>query len=352
MTICYFGIYKPDYIRNKTLMMGLRQNGVDVIECNTRETSNKKYWRLIKSYWPMRKKCDAIIVGFPGHTMMPLAWLLARISGKKVIFDAFLSLYEANIYDRQKHSPRSLTALKYWIIDWLACVLADVILLDADEHHKYFAKTFHTRKSRMKTILVGCDDTVIYPREQKKNTDNFLVHFHGSYVAAQGIPHIIRAAKILENEDMEFNVIGRLETYGQAILLAKGLNVRNVNFLDYMPYEKLAEHMAMADVCLGRFGDNEKARHVGACKVSEALAMKKPLITADTPSMREFLTDGKDVLFCKAADSEAIAEKIRVLKNDPELRKSIAENGYAVFVKKLAPKIIGSELKKIISALL
>lgn len=348
MTVCYFGIYKSSYTRNRVLIQGLRENGVEVIECNTRETGFGKYIFLIRNYWKIRKDCDLIIVGFPGHTIMPLTWILAKLSGKKIIFDVFVSLYDSIILDRKSHSKISLAALKYWFLDWTSCRLADLLISEVNAYTEYFVKTFGLKRKKFRRIMVGSDDSVLYPREMKEANKRFLVHFHGTYLPIQGIPYIVKAAKILENEDIEFNLIGKLSTYGEAINLAKELNLNNINFIDYMPYEKLAEYMAQADICLGVFGDPDKAKRCGAFKVVEALAMKRALITADFPSMRELLTDRENALFCRASDGKDLAGKILELKNNPELKEKIAESGYMTFKERLTPKVLGNELKKII----
>ena len=154
MTICFFGIYKPSYTRNLTLVRGLKENGVQVIECGTRESGNKKYWQLIKKHQLIKRDYDVMVVAFPGHTIMPLAWLLAKLNRKKIIFDAFVSLYDSVILDRQQYSKKSLKALKYWLIDWFSCQLADKVLLDADEHIKYFVQTFKIKKEKFNRICV------------------------------------------------------------------------------------------------------------------------------------------------------------------------------------------------------
>jgi len=330
------------------MIQGLRENEIEVVECATRETGFGKYLYLIRNYWKVRKRCDIIIVGFPGHTIMPLAWLLAKLSGKKVIFDVFVSLYDSVILDRKSHSKISLAALKYWLLDWWSCYLADLLISETGAYADYFTKTFGVKRNKFRIILVGSDDSVLYPRKREKTNQKFLVHFHGTYLPIQGIPYIVKAAKILENEGIEFNLIGKLGTYGEAIDLAKELNLKNINFIDYMPYEKLAEYMAQADICLGFFGLPGKAKRCGAFKVVEALAMKKALITADTPAMRELLTDRKNALFCRGAGEKDLAVKILELKNNPELREKIAENGYQTFKQRLTPKILGRELKTII----
>ena len=348
LSVCYFGIYKKNYTRNKILIDGLKLNGVEVIECNTRKSGFGKYFYLLRNFWKIRKRCNVIIVGFPGHTVMPLAWMLAKLTRKKIIFDAFVSLYDSIILDRESHSKVSYHAIKFWALDWVSCCLADKILLDADEHIKYFQSAYHIKKDKFRRILVGCDDSILYPRNVRRDDKNFIVHFHGTYIPVQGIPYIVEAAKILENENIIFRLVGRLTTYGQAIEMSKKLGLKKIEFRDYMPYEQLAENMAQADVCLGMFGNRDRAKRTGAFKVVEGMAMRKPIITADTPAMREILVDRVHCLFCKIANSRDLAEKILLLKNHPELSEKIAHQGYELYKEKLTPSALGRDLISVI----
>ncbi len=349
MAVCYFGIYNPNHTRNRNLIDGLRQNGVEVLECNTREKSAKKYFQLIKMHRAVKQKYEVMIVGFPGHPIMPLAWLLARLNRKKIIFDAFISLYDSLVLDQKKYSPKSWQAKKYWLIDWLSLKLADIVLMEAQAYIDYLVATFRVPAQKCRRIFVGSDDKILYPRPKPKVGKEFLVHFHGTYLPIQGIPYIIEAAKILKDASINFNIIGKLKDYQPEIAKAQKWKLQNVNFIDFVPYAQLADLMAEADICLGMFGDAPKAKRCGAFKIVEAMAMKKALITADLPATRELLTNQQNALLCKIADAKDLADKILELKNDPSLRNRIAENGYKTFKAKLTPKVLGVELKNIIS---
>ena len=148
MKVCYFGIYDPDYSRNRVLIKGLTENGVQVLKCQVDPGKKYKYWKLYKKHRQI-KDYDVMIVGFPGHPVMPLARLICK---KPIIFDAFLSSYET-LLDRKIYSPRGLQALKNWLLDWLACKLADRILLDTKEHIKYFVKTFKIERNKFDRIF-------------------------------------------------------------------------------------------------------------------------------------------------------------------------------------------------------
>ena len=43
LKILYFGFYDPNYARNSVLISGLRQNGVEVIECRDNSSGVRKF---------------------------------------------------------------------------------------------------------------------------------------------------------------------------------------------------------------------------------------------------------------------------------------------------------------------
>lgn len=339
MTICFFGIYDPNYSRNSILIHGLRQNGLEVIECNATTGKISKYLTLIAKHWPIRKKYDVMIAAFPGYQAVILAKFLTR---QPIIYDAFFSIYDSEVRDRKSTREKSLKALYYWLLDWLACTLASKVLLDSLAHIEYFCKTFFLKEEKFIRVLLGADDRLIKPAQMKEK-ENFLVHFHGIATPLQGVSYIIEAARLLRRENIKFNLIGskieRYEIAGDEI---------NINYIKTSPYLELIKIMAEADVCLGIFGQSEKTGVVIPNKVYEALAGAKAVITADTPAARELLIDKENCLLCRAADPADLAEKILQLKNNPELCCRIASNGYQLFFNKLSPKNVTAGLAGLI----
>jgi glycosyltransferase involved in cell wall biosynthesis len=348
MKVCYFGSYDPKYSRNRIIIKGLKQNGVEVFECQDDSPIWLRYFKLLWKYLHL-KRHDVIIVGTQGHTSVILAWLLAKIFRRKLIFDPFISLYDTAVFDRKEVDKSSLKAKYYYYLDKWSCALADIVIVDTREHLNYFHKKFNISKSKIRIVYVGADNDVFFPRERKDNKFTFTIYFYGTFIPLHGIQYIIKAAKMLEKEsDIIFKIIGNGQTYDQILKLSKKLEVRNVLFLGSVGYEELPKHLAKADVCLGIFGDTNKAKRVIPNKVYDALAMKKPLITGDSPAVREVLTNNKNALLCEMANPEALADAILVLKEDRELRTKIAENGYKLFNERFTPQRLGFELKLII----
>lgn len=342
ITILYFGVYDPNYSRNRVLIKGLSENGVGVIECRVSAKDKLKYlklsWKFLKS-----PRFDLVIVGFPGQEVMFLAKLLTK---KPIIFDAFTSHYGGYILDRQYYPKTSWRAKYYRFLDAWSCKSADLVLLDTNAHIDFFVKEFKLNREKFLRIFVGTDEDLFYPREVSKDSDKFLIHFHGHYIPLQGVKYIIKAAKFLEKDDIHFNIIGNGQTFKSDLKLSESLNIKNISFINPVPYEELPVFMAKADICLGIFGDSSKTDLVIPNKVYEAMAMGKAIITADTPAARELLNDGENVLFCRKADGKDLAEKIRLLKNSSEMRNSIGGAVRKLFEERLVKNILAAELLK------
>jgi glycosyltransferase involved in cell wall biosynthesis len=350
LKICYFGHYDSDYARNRIIKKALKKLGADVIEINSQAKNIARYGRLLSA--SAACKFDLMVVGFLGHTDMPLAKLVCSFKKRPVIFDAFISLYDSAVWDRQLFHPESFTAKRLYYFDKLACRLADIVLLDTDTHIRYFVDTFRLPRRKFRRVWAGADGDSMYPRPYVHDNAAFTVFFYGSFIPLHGAEYIIRAAKILarQSPDIHFTVIGSGQTLQMARELAVGLS--NVQFLGRVAYDQLPGLMSEAQLCLGIFGTTAKVQRVIPNKVFDALAVGRPVISADTPAIKEALTHGENVWLCPAGDGEALADAILTLKKDNGLRERIAENGHCYFKRHFSINAIAKELRFVIGSLL
>jgi glycosyltransferase involved in cell wall biosynthesis len=58
------------------------------------------------------------------------------------------------------------------------------------------------------------------------------------------------------------------------------------------------------------------------------MAMGKPVVAVDLPSVREEVSDGKDVLLANPEDPGSLAEKIGYVLDNPEAARQLAVNAY------------------------
>lgn len=348
MKICFFGIYDPNYSRNRVLAVGFERLGHTVIHCRVDPRVHggvRKYATLYREYQKIKRESfDHVIVCFPGHTVV---WLARILFGKRIIFDAFLSLYDSNVWDRKSYGQYNIRAWRDWLWDKTSCMFARRVLLDTDAHIQYFHKIFGTPISKCIRVWVGANDTVFYPRSVPEETV-FTVHFHGSFVPLQGISCIIQAADICKDEDIQFRLVGQGLDLPMIERMARNQGLKRVVFDHRMSVDVVAELMAPAHVVLGIFGISEKTQRVIPNKVYEAMAVGKAIITADTPALRELMPDLREVIGVPAGDARALAAAIRALKTDSERRMRLGLDAREFFEKHLLPeKIVGNLLSAI-----
>lgn len=350
MKVLYFGIYDPDYARNWVLINGLKKNGTEVLELK-RKPGRLALVKLFFDYLKFKKNYDVMVVGFPGQEVMFLARLL--VWWKPIVFDAFTSHYGGYILDREKWAKNSLRAKCFKFLDKWSCKLADIVLLDTNAHIDFFVKQFNLPRKKFRKIWIGANDENFKPIENVEKKDSiFRVIFFGTYVPLQGAEYIIKAAKILEHQkDIIFYFIGKGQDKTKSVSLSEELGLKNVIFMDMMKPEDLRTEIVRSDIVLGLFGNTPKTPLVIPNKVYEALAMKKPIITADTPAIRE-LFDNNDMFLVSAANPGELARAIMELKNNSNLRIKLSENGYNKFVNCASSKILGQEFKMIIESIL
>ncbi len=370
MRICYFGTYEKRYPRNSIFLKGLYQNEVEVYECHVplwEKTSNKDVGfgfslkfllsvlaaqiRLIFQYIFFVPRHEIIIIGYIGHLDIYLAKVLAYFGRKKLVFNPLISLYDTVIMDRQYYPKSSYKAYLMRFLDRSACKMSDLVLLDTDSHIKYFRDTLDLSNIAFQRLFVGADNHVFYPEHRVHHENIFNVMFFGKYTPLQGISKIIEAANILKSEStIKFTLVGKGQLRNKMENKINDLGLKNITLLDWIPYNQLSLKMAEADLILGIFGDSDKAKRVIPNKVFQALAVEKPILTADTPAIRELLIPDRHIFITEAKPIK-IAEKIQFIRSHEKNRNEVSKNGFHFFKENLSINKLGADLKTILECI-
>ena len=372
MRVCTFGTYDTEQSRNTIIIQGLRANGVEVVECHVplwRDTEEKLWalqggWRsprllgrIARSYLQLLRRYarvgdyDVMVVGYAGHFDLFLARSLSFFSGKPLVFDVFVSLTETAVEDRGLVRRGSWMARLLHLVDRWSCRLADWVLLDTEAHGRYFQREFGLSPARLRWVPVGADGVYRSSKFKAQSSPPFRVLYFGQYIPLHGVEHIVRAAGLLGDcRDIRFDFVGRGQTCEGAQALAWKMGLKNVAFhRTWLSAEELIRcYILPADLCLGVFGLSPKAQRVVPYKVFVALATAKPLITGDSPAAREVLAHEETALLCRMGDPQALAQAILRLKEDPSLRRRIAEGGYRAFQERFSPQAIGVVVKRVL----
>ncbi|MBI2505587.1 MAG: glycosyltransferase [Candidatus Latescibacteria bacterium] len=308
------------------------------------------YGRLIRRYQHLREH-QWVIVGYAGYLDVLLARLLNwRRRQRYLVLVAFISLYDTIVMDRGQLLAGSWKAKGVKWFEQLGFRCADLILVDTVEHGRYLAELYGLPPEKFARSFVGEDDDLFQLLPQAATPGVFRVLFFGTYVPLHGVEAVLEAAQCLRGESqVELVLIGKGQLYPQTRREADRLQLPNLRFIDqWISPASLREQVAQADVCLGIFGQTAKAARVIPLKVFDALALGRPVITRDSPAIRELLEHEKNALLCPAGDGAALAAAILRLRDNPALARDLAAAGHACFRQQAAPEAVARSLVRLL----
>lgn len=358
MSICFFGAFDPFYPRTAILRRGLKLNNQTFYDW--RLPLGLKAWgryplglcQTFLNFPKVRGKTCLFVPSF-GHKDVPLAFLIARMRSNLVLFDPLASRYETKILDWQRKSPDSLSAKwNYWL-DQLSLKLADLVLADTQAHREYYCQEFGLDLKKVAVLPVGFDDS-LWQSEAKMSLGNdrtMTIVFFGSFLPLHGVDRLARAALMLVQKEplVRFLFIGSGQTFPLVKKIIAQDPTGRIKLLGWMKERQMVELIKReADLCLGLFGQTPKALRVVPHKVFQAMALGKPVVTLDTPAIREFFVHGENIYLCSSAEPEAIAQSLLELYHCPEMRRKIAGEGQSLVWEKFTPKALGRSLLTIL----
>jgi len=370
MKILYFGIYSKgiEYPRNNNLIRGLRLNGVDVVEAHFELAGSFQrrmgiiknplelvhfFLGLIASFialtWKFMRspRVDAMIVGHPGYFHIHLLWFLRFLFRRQfvLVYDIFIPLYETLIEDRGLLKSDSLFARLIHRFEKSCCRYADLCLIDTEEHCQYIVEEYGLSPERVSRIFVGSTIDQNFDSSRVVSHEIFRILFVGTYIPLHGIDIILKAIRYLAGDpDMHFSLVGSGQLRERMESLAQKWGFSNVVFQDWIPTEHLGAFIRSFDLSLGIFGVTPKTARVIPSKIYDICAAGVPFITADTPAVREVFKHGENAYLIPAGNPEALAEAIRYLKANRNLRYKIAEGARQTGEGIFSLKEIGNDL--------
>jgi glycosyltransferase involved in cell wall biosynthesis/SAM-dependent methyltransferase len=343
--VVFWGTYDTGKARFKTLINGAYAAGMEVIECHTglwegiRDKSQVKgffsrlkfilkaflsYPALIFHYLRLPKH-DMVFVLYPAVLDILIIRPFALIRGVPVIWDVFISFYDTVVYDRKLVSRYSPAAWFLYAVEWAASRIATKIFLDTRAQAEYFEKLYRLKPHSVGRVMVGAEEFFFRdvpegpPVFEKDGA--FTVFYYGQFIPLQGVDVIVEAVKILEERgirDVLTILVGEGQDREKIAGMIERLKLNSIRCYPWKDHEELVHWIAAADLCLGIFGRSGKARRVIPTRVFQLMAMHKPLITIDTPAIRELFDLKGHIPFfhlVPPGDAEALADKILEIKS-------------------------------------
>lgn len=373
MIAVFFGTFNATHAANALLADDLRRAGIELRSCHEplwEETRVKHasyfapaalarlgarwvgaMWRLSRRFPTEARGASIVVAGFNGQLDVLLARALAR--GRRVLFAPLVTITETLVDDRAQYRAGSPVGRLFALLDRWSLRAADVVLADTAAHADYLVRRLGISPERVAVHHLGAEALFSAPTEERGGADStcrLRVLGYGSYLPLHGYDVVAEAARLLSpDEGILLELIGRGPERARIDALCDGLP--HVRRRDWLAYEELPAKIASADVVLGVFGSSEKARMVVPNKVYQAAQVGRPIVTADTPAIREVFRPDESIVAIEPSP-QVLARTLRELADaPPEAREALGSAGRLAAARVAGPDVRARRLAGILGAL-
>ena len=167
--------------------------------------------------------------------------------------------------------------------------------------------------------------------EDKGGSGKRTIMYTGNFFAWKGVYVLAEATRLLPeyqfvfvggspDEQEKFQDYIKRQSYND-----RDIAVKNIKLTGHVPHNQIPEYLSHADVLvLPNSGKTPISRYyTSPMKMFEYMAVGKPIVASDMPSIREILNESNSILV-KPDDPQALAQGIKKAIEDSELAKRIA----------------------------
>ncbi len=205
--------------------------------------------------------------------------------------------------------------------------------------------------NKVHTIHNGADTDFWQPRahaNQLRRKLNLQDKFIALYIGAHGISHALgkvldSAVQLQHIQDIHFLFVGTGAEKTMLVEKAQSANLKNVTFHDPVPKEDVADFYAMADVCLVPLRNIPLFDTFIPSKMFEIMAMERPIIGSVRGESAGILSSSGGAVVVSPEDSEAVANALCALRDNPEQRRLMGEHGRLFVEKYYSRKILAAK---------
>ena len=227
------------------------------------------------------------------------------------------------------HTWQNINRRKSWYVWWVtraALRSADSILCANREAVSVLVQMGYDNPTAV-IPPQGVDTQIFRPPPYRLPSESFTIVYAGRLVKEKGISTLIEAIRLLAS-GARLQLVGEGPYRAEAQALAHAARAHDqIRFAPPVSAEGMAHVLAQADVVVLPSQTTPVWKEQFGRILIEAMACRVPVIGSDSGAIPEVI--GEAGLVFPEGDATALADCLRRLVESPDLRRDLAERGYA-----------------------
>lgn len=292
---------------------------------------------------------DVVVASSPPLTVGATGWWLSRVKRKPFVFDV-RDLWPESVRDLAGTRPGAVTDRT---LDAMAGFLyrsADRVVVTSEATRRALLAGGKTGTDATLTIPNGVETEMFAPpspsgdggrglKESLGLAGKFVVSFIGTIGLAQDLDLVAQAAaRLAEGASLpgnresgggepHFLLVGEGPRRQRLVQLAREMGLPNFTFLPAQPRERIPAFIHASDVCLVTLRPAPVNDVIIPFRMLEFMSCARPVLLGAAGEAARIMDAAGAGLVVPQGNAAALAEAILRLRDDPELRRRLGENG-------------------------
>ncbi len=365
------GIIQPEY-RDKFRKLFYREqvDGVDVVRTWLLPYPNRKPMERVLNYGSFclsasvrgafLERPDVVIGTSPPLPIAIAGYNVARIKGVPFIFEV-RDLWPESLEGVGLGAEHSKVYKTVGAIVRYLYKHSDHIVVVTPAFKDYLNANWGVPLEKMSVVVNGVETDRFAPmpksdairREFVVPDGKFIASYIGTMGMAHGLETVLSVASLLQETSPEIVLllVGDGGNREELVRIANERQLKNVIFTGQQPREKVPAIINASDVCLAMLKNQEVFKTVIPTKMLEFMSCGRPVVLAVGGQAEQILHEADAGISVEAESVPAIAEAIRTMAANPELRERFGRNGREYMVSRMSRDTTARQYLEILARL-
>ena len=246
-----------------------------------------------------------------------------------------------------EHQSNQAKGIKDWIYSFFILFLTPQIVYLTPQYKAEINKKFHFILSKKISIIANGVNLEKFKRSLKDKNETITISMMSRMNALRDHKTLIDAFNMLSINypNTELRIAGDGDTKQKYEEYAAKLNLRTIYFLGLLNEDEIIDLLNKTDIYV-----HSSLKETLSTSLLQTMACQVPIIATDIDGINNLLIDETDALLFQPQNTEQLADKIRTVIENPELKDKLVKNAYGKVKMKYSNKSMFEQYKSLFNS--